>query len=211
MTPKTLTCVLVDDEQSNLDVLVTYVNQIPYLLLKATFVKSIEALAYLLKNSTDLLITDINMPRLSGIDLYESLRDSVFIQVIFVSGYTDSIVEALEHSVTDYLHKPVSFTRFNQAIQKVVSIAIGISQKMYDDVSIEYLEIALKCYDDLSETEKKVLALIAEGNSTKKMADLLFTSPRTVDSHRLAIRKKLKLLPENSLTQIAKFIIESIK
>lgn len=79
MTPKTLICVLVDDEQSNLDVFVTYVNQIPYLVLKATFVKPLEALAYLLKTPTDLLITDIGMPRLSGINLYNDIFNEGFV------------------------------------------------------------------------------------------------------------------------------------
>lgn len=79
MTPKILTCVLVDDEQSNLDVLITYVNQIPSLVLKATFNKPLEALAYLLKTPTDLLITDISMPRLSGIDLYNDIFNEGFV------------------------------------------------------------------------------------------------------------------------------------
>ena len=78
MIPKIITCVLVDDEQSNLDVLVTYVNQIPYLVLKATYVKPLEALAYLFKTPIDLLITDINMPRLSGIDLYNDIFNEGF-------------------------------------------------------------------------------------------------------------------------------------
>ena len=76
MTPKTLSYILVDDEQSNLDVLINYVNQIPYLILKATFVKPIEALAYLVKTPSDLLITDISMPRLSDIELYESIYNN---------------------------------------------------------------------------------------------------------------------------------------
>ena len=79
MTPKILTCVLVDDEQPNLDVLVTYVNQIPSLVLKATFNKPLEALAYLLKTPTDLLITDIGMPRLSGINLYNDIFNEGFV------------------------------------------------------------------------------------------------------------------------------------
>jgi YesN/AraC family two-component response regulator len=89
MIPKTLSCVLVDDEQANLEILTTYVSQIPYLVLNATFDKLFEALAYLLKTPTHLLITDIGVPRLSGIDLYEGICNSVSTQVIFVSGYIE--------------------------------------------------------------------------------------------------------------------------
>lgn len=91
MEPKTLTCVLVDDENANIETLACYIEQIPNLILTATFEKPTEALAYLLRNPTDLLITDINMPKLSGIDLYECLRKERNTQVIFVSGFNISI------------------------------------------------------------------------------------------------------------------------
>ncbi len=210
MIPKTLTCVLVDDEQSNLDVLVSYVNQISYLELKATFVKPIEALAYLLKTPSDLLITDISMPRLSGIDLYEGLRSHGQTQVIFVSGYVERIIEALQFSVVDYLQKPVSTERFEQATQKAFILTTG-NQKTHSDIPTKFLEIALTNYSTLSEAEKKIMKLIAEGNTINEISDLAFISSRTVECHRHTIRKKLQLLPDISLTQIAKFIIESLK
>jgi DNA-binding NarL/FixJ family response regulator len=210
MTPKTISCVLVDDEQPNLEILADYVEQIPYLSLKATFDKPIEALAYLLKTPTDLLITDINMPRLSGIELYEGIYNSVSTQVIFVSGYADKIIEALEFCVTDYLHKPVSFLRLEKATQKAFFFA-NFNKKSFENLPTEVLETALENYSNLSETEKKILALISGGNPTQKIAELVFASLRTIESHRYTIRKKLKLLPDVSLTEIAKFITERIK
>ena len=211
MTPKTLTCVLVDDEQTNLDVLVNYVNQIPYLVLKATFVKPLEALAYLLKTPTDLLITDINMPRLSGIDLYESVVcNEGLTQVIFISGHPDKMMEALQYCATDYLAKPVSIIRFEKAIQKALYF-VSSPQKSYDDISNEVLEMALVNYSTLSEAEIKVLALIAEGSTINEIATKVFTSPRTVESHRLSIRKKLKLSHKYRLVDVAKYLTKVIK
>jgi FixJ family two-component response regulator len=210
MTPKTLTCVLVDDEQSNLDVLVTYVNQIPYLVLKATFTKPLEALAYLLKTPTDLLITDITMPRLSGIDLYESVCNSVATQVIFISGYADKMMKALAHCVTDYLHKPVSLVRFEQATQKAFLFST-LNIQRFEALPTEILETALDNYAKLTETEKNILKLIAEGYSTHKIADSVFTSQRTVESHRLSIRKKIQLPTEYRLVDIAKYLVETTK
>jgi DNA-binding NarL/FixJ family response regulator len=210
MTPKTLTCVLVDDEQSNLNILITYVNQIPYLVLKATFVKPLEALAYLLKNPTDLLITDICMPRLSGIDLYESLRSHGHTQVIFVSGYVERIIEALQFSVVDYLQKPVSTERFEQATQKAFILA-NLEKQNFEDLPTEILEIVSKNYSTLSEAEKRVLALIAEGNTINEIATKVFTSPRTVESHRLSIRKKLQLSHKYRLVDVAKYLRETAK
>ena len=210
MTPKTLTCVVVDDEQSNLDVLVNYVNQIPYLELKATFVKPFEALAYLLKTPTDLLITDISMPRLSGIDLYESLSSCGNIQVIFVSGYVERIIEALQFSVVDYLQKPVSTERFEQATQKAFTL-VSMKKQNFEDLPTEILETALENYSTLSEAEKRVLALIAEGSTINEIATKVFTSPRTVESHRLSIRKKLQLSHKYRLVDVAKYLRETAK
>ena len=210
MTPKTLTCVVVDDEQSNLDVLVNYVDQIPYLELKATFVNPLEALTFLLKTPTDLLITDISMPRLSGIDLYESLRSHVNIQVIFISGYVERIIEALQFSVVDYLRKPVSTERFEQATQKALILTTG-NPKTYSDIPTEILEIALTNYSTLSETEKKITKLISEGKTITEISDLVFISPRTVESHRLSIRKKLQLSSKYRLIDIVKYLMKDIK
>lgn len=212
MIPKILSCVLVDDEIANLEILTTYVKQIPYLVLRATFDKPLEALAYLLRTPTDLLITDISMPRLSGIDLYEGIQNSVSTQVIFVSGYTEKIIEALEHCVTDYLHKPVSLIRFEKATQKAFLLAdLNLKKKSFDELPTEILETSLDNYPTLSEAERKVLALIAEGSTINEIATKVFTSPRTVESHRLSIRKKLNLSHKYRLVDVAKYLVEAIK
>ena len=76
---------------------------------------------------------------------------------------------------------------------------------MVQVISKEILEEALKNYDTLSATEKKVLGLIAALKTTKQIADELFISLKTAEAHRFNIRKKLCLLPKNSLTEIAIF------
>ena len=212
MTPKTLSCVIVDDEKDNLEVLTEYVFQVPSLLLKATFVKPIEALTYLLKNSTDLLITDVDMPQLSGIDLYLAIRAETNTQVIFVSGYPERMMEAIQYTenVIDYLPKPLSQKRFEKATQKALFFS-SLDKKSFEDLPPEILKNALENYSILSETEKKILKMIAEGNTINEISDLAFIAPRTVESHRYTIRKKLKLLPDISLTQISIFIMESLK
>ena len=93
---KTLTCVIVDDEIDNTNILSHYVSQISYLTLEKVFQNPVEALAYLLKNPTDLLITDIVMPQLSGIQLYECMVTEVNTKVIFISGYAEELIEYLE-------------------------------------------------------------------------------------------------------------------
>ena len=207
---KTLTCVIVDDEIGSTDVLSHHVSQISYLTLEKVFQNPIEALAYLLKNPTDLLITDIVMPELSGIELYEHLITEVHTQVIFVSGYADQLVESLKYSVVDYLQKPVGFKRFEEATSKALKLA-QVNEKIYQVIPREVLDEVLKNYAKLSIAEKRILDLIATDKTSKTIADELFISTKTVESHRFKIRKKLSLFIENNLTIVAKFLKERIK
>ena len=210
MTPKTLTCVLVDDEVTNLDLLINYALQVPSLTLKATFIKPTEALTYLLENPTDLLITDINMPQLSGIDLYSAIRTETDTQVIFISGYSEKIIEAMKHTATDYIQKPVSLWRFEYAIQKALATA-NYEKKSYDDIPAEFLEIALRNAYLLSKQERAIMALILRGHSSTQISEMLFVLPKTIENHRTHIRKKLGILPEHSLMDIAEYLDEKRK
>ena len=95
-------------------------------------------------------------------------------------------------------------------MQKAFFFASG-TQKNYDDITIEILQEAWKYYANLTESEKKILTLIADGKSTFMITQLLDNSRKTIDTHRYNIRKKLKLNTEISLTQVSKFIVEKIK
>lgn len=209
MQTQKLTCIIVDDEIESTEVLADYVSQISYLNLKKVFQNSTEALAYLLKTPTDLLITDITMPQLSGIQLYECLVTQVQMKVIFVSGYEKEMYKALQYSAVDFLQKPVTEKRFQEATQKALKLA-HLNQQIYESIPQEVLEEALKNYGMLSVAEKKVLCLIADKKTTKQIADELFISLKTAEAHRFNIRKKLGLLTENSLTEIAIFLRERI-
>ena len=207
---KTLTCVIVDDEIGSINILSHHVSQISYLTLEKVFQNPIEALAYLLKNPVDLLITDIVMPELSGIELYEHLITEVHTQVIFVSGYAEELVESLKYSVVDHLQKPVRFERFEQATSKALKLA-QVNEKIYQVIPREVLNEAFKNYAKLSIAEKRVLNMIATDKTSKTIADELFISTKTVESHRFNIRKKLSLFIENNLTIVAKFLQERMK
>ena len=208
MQTQILTCVIVDDEIGNTVVLSKYVSQIPYLNLKKVFQNPIEALAYLLKNPTDLLITDIVMPEISGIRLYECLITEVHTQVIFVSGYADELVESLKYSAVDYLQKPVGQKRFEQATEKFLKL-IKTDANKFGEIADEILDKALNNYGKLSKAENTILQLIAEGKTTKEVADIQSISEATVEVHRNNIRKKLELQKSIKLPLIAQYLVEN--
>lgn len=210
MQTQILTCVIVDDEIESTEVLADYASQIPYLNLKMVFQSPTEALAYLLKNPIDLLITDIMMPRLTGIQLYECIITQVHTQVIFVSGFADEMSEALRYSATDYLMKPVEFTRFEQATSKALVFA-QFELRKYGNVPVEVLDEVSKNLSKLSAAENRVWDLICYGKTSKEIAEILFIDQGTVDIHRNRIRKKLNIEKQYKLDVVAFYLTKNTK
>lgn len=114
-----MNCIIVDDEPIARDILKTYIEQIPYLVLVASCEDAFEAMQVLNQKDIDLIILDINMPRLTGFEMLRSLKK--FPAVIITSAYGEFALEAFELSVIDYLLKPFSFPRFVQATEKAVN------------------------------------------------------------------------------------------
>jgi len=112
------TCIAVDDEPLAIEKIVSFVERLPFLTLKATFDNAVDALAYLSANKTDLLFLDIQMERMTGLDLLCALPDRP--QVILTTAYSEYALKGYEFEATDYLLKPYLFDRFAQAVNKAV-------------------------------------------------------------------------------------------
>lgn len=111
-------CIIVDDEPIAREILKTYIEQVPYLNLVAECSDAFEAMQFVNKQQVDLVILDINMPRLSGLEMLRTLKK--YPAIIITSAYPEYALEGFELSVTDYLLKPFSFPRFVQATEKVI-------------------------------------------------------------------------------------------
>ena len=109
-------CLIVDDEQHAIDILVHYISQTPFLHLVATATNPIEALQIVNTQRVDLIFLDIQMPELSGIDLIRAIHGKA--KVILTTAYSEFALESYELDVVDYLLKPIRFPRFLQAVQK---------------------------------------------------------------------------------------------
>ncbi len=108
---------IVDDEPLAAEVLQVYLAKLPETELVATCRNALDAFAILNKQQVDLLLLDINMPELNGIDFLKSLKQPP--QVIFTTAYTEHAVTSYDLGAVDYLVKPIAFDRFLKAIQKV--------------------------------------------------------------------------------------------
>jgi DNA-binding LytR/AlgR family response regulator len=110
-------CIIVDDNKMARMALRQLVSQVPSLELVAECTDATEALASLNNNHIDLLLLDIEMPDMSGLDLTRNLGNNRPL-IIFTTAKKDYAVEAFELNVVDYLVKPLAFPRFRQAIEK---------------------------------------------------------------------------------------------
>ncbi|RZL32377.1 MAG: response regulator transcription factor [Pedobacter sp.] len=111
-------CVAIDDEPLALALIKTYVEANENLTLVSVFEDAIAAAEFLRFNNVDLLFLDINMPDITGIDLFKSLE--VKPMVIFTTAYKNFAFEGFELSAIDYLLKPIDYLRFKKAVAKAV-------------------------------------------------------------------------------------------
>ena len=113
-----LRCIVVDDEPIARKGLEEYIAEIPYLDHIGSLESATEAAQFLSNHSVDLMLLDIRMPRLSGIDFLKSIKEPPL--VIFTTAFPQYALESYELSVLDYLVKPISVERFKKATQKAL-------------------------------------------------------------------------------------------
>jgi DNA-binding LytR/AlgR family response regulator len=112
-----INCIAVDDEPLALEILQDYCAKIPFLNLMQAFDNAIDTMEYLRNNRVDLILLDIQMEDLTGIQLLNALNVKPY--VIMTTAYDNYALQGFELDVTDYLLKPISFERFLKGINKV--------------------------------------------------------------------------------------------
>lgn len=108
--------IALDDEPPALEIIDAFCARTTGIELVKTFTKTSEAFNYLEKFPVDLIFLDINMPSLSGIEFYKSIPQKAM--VIFTTSYSEYAVESYSLNAMDYLLKPFTFKRFEQAVAK---------------------------------------------------------------------------------------------
>lgn len=109
-------CIVIDDEQPARELITLHLANLNGFQLLATFDNALDGFNFLQKNTVDLVFLDIQMPRISGLELIRSLK--VCPAIILTTAYREYAVEAFELDVLDYLIKPVTQERFMKSISK---------------------------------------------------------------------------------------------
>ncbi|OQP61284.1 DNA-binding response regulator [Niastella vici] len=110
-------CIIVEDEPLAAEVLKDYILQVPFLQLKGICTDALYAMDLLQKEKIDLIFLDIHLPKLKGLDFIKALKKPP--QVIITSAYQDYALQGYELNVLDYLLKPIEFSRFVMAVNKL--------------------------------------------------------------------------------------------
>ncbi|WP_136466415.1 LytR/AlgR family response regulator transcription factor [Flagellimonas onchidii] len=122
---RNIKCIIVDDEPLARSVLVDHANQIDQLEVVAVCANAVEAFGYLQKEEIDLVFLDIKMPKISGLELLESLDHQPL--VVFTTAYREFAIRAFELDAIDYLLKPISLGRFMKTVAKANKYLMGSS------------------------------------------------------------------------------------
>ncbi|MCD6658837.1 MAG: response regulator transcription factor [Lentimicrobium sp.] len=172
-----------------------------------------EMLALLNSNTPDVALLDISLPDISGIDLCRKIiAQYPEIKVLFLSMYTteDYIFNAIKAGAKGYLPKNISRNELFNAVKEVSAGNEYYSETISNIILKSYIRKA-KTPDDelqdsgelLSKRETEVLRCFAEGLSNPQIAEKLFISTRTVESHKNHIMQKLNLKTQVELLKYA--------
>jgi DNA-binding LytR/AlgR family response regulator len=110
-------CIIVDDEPLARELVKSYVDKLPDWDVKALCRSVADAYEALYQNSIDVLFLDINMPNVSGIEFLSTLRNPPL--VVFTTAYAEYAAKAFDLKAVDYLVKPITESRFREAIAKI--------------------------------------------------------------------------------------------
>ena len=123
-------CLIVEDEPKAMSLLQEYTRQVQFLELVHCSTAAVDALNYANRNEVDLVFLDINLPDLSGLELASLIKERI--KIIFTTAYSEYAVQSYEQNAIDYLLKPITFSRFLQAVQKAKTV-LEAAQKGTDD------------------------------------------------------------------------------
>lgn len=202
---------IADDHQLFRDGLKSMINARGDMEVVGEAKDGLEALSMIKGTLPDLLILDLSMPRLDGISVLKDAKKQFGDMKILVLSIHESdqyVLEAFKAGADGYCIKDARREELFMAIDSVLEGKTYISPGIADNVMEGYLESrkklkATSTWDTITQREREVLKLLAEGHMNKEIADFLNISVKTVEKHRANIMKKLDLHNAPALTAFA--------
>ena len=210
MNSRQRTILLADDQSIILDGLEALLEQNPAVRVVGRASTGVEAVLRARELKPDIVLMDINMPELDGIEATKAvLKCSSRTRVLVLSmhDHKDVVQEVLEAGATGYLLKNVGKEELMEAILTIAAGKRYLAREIRDRMELPATDTDLKqekCYTALTKREKEVVQLICMERTTIEIATALNISPETVNSHRKNIMIKLDVRNIAGLVKYAK-------
>jgi DNA-binding NarL/FixJ family response regulator len=209
-----ITILLVDDHTIVRDGLCALLEKDPQLIIVGSVSNGLEAIKQVRELKPDVVLMDISMPELNGIDATQQIRqESCTTQVVILSIHatTEHIYRAFRAGAIGYLLKESAGSEAINAVYAAFEGRRYLTQRIADTVLDSYLLQNSETFkkspmERLSEREIEVLKMVVEGISSTEIAAKLSLSARTVETYRSRIMQKLDL---HSLPALIRFAIEN--
>ncbi len=170
----------------------------------------IECVQIVEKLQPDVLVVDLMIPGLNGLEITRQVRQrSPGTRIIILSMHANEpyVLEALKNGASGYVLKDSSGTDLIQAVRLVSAgqryLSPPLSERAVEAYMMKSQESSFDAYDGLTDREREVLQLAAEGLSNPDIAARLSISPRTVETHRANLMRKLTLKTQTDLIRYA--------
>jgi DNA-binding NarL/FixJ family response regulator len=202
--------IIIEDETILRELLSQVINELPLCSLAGAYGDGLEGWKAVQKLKPDLVLVDVKIPSLNGLEIVRLIRGHLpKCSVLLLSGYftTGMVRQALKAGTNGIIEKNTGLAEMEKALRAVLDggtyLDPGISgmvRKLMQDPGVH------DSIENLSERERQVLQLIAEGNSTKEIASKLGISVKTADTHRTNLMTKLDL---HGIAELTRYAIEN--
>ncbi len=204
----TLKIIVVDDHKIVRDGLCSLIEGLSGYNIVGQAENGRQAIEITRREKPDIIIMDVSMPEMNGIDATSSIMEEMpFSKIIVLSMHSDKrfIIDALQAGAMGFLLKECAFNELNQALDAVRSGQTYLSPKIAGTVVHDYRRRLLSDEKEknLTTKEREVIQLIAEGRSTKEIADRLFVSVKAIEGRRRRLMEKLQITTVAGLVKYA--------
>ena len=205
----TLTLVIADDQRIVRQGLRALLALVPDLSVIGEAADGKAAVRLVERLSPDVLVLDLIVPRPGGLEVARRLAGrSLRTRIVILSTHADEayVAEAMRAGAAAYVLKDAGVEELTHAIREAAAgrrfLSPHLSARAHEMLN-QKAETALDPFPTLTHREREVLRLTTEGNSGAAVAKLLFISPRTVESHRASVMRKLGVRNQKELVRFA--------
>ncbi|EPB6720311.1 response regulator [Vibrio fluvialis] len=205
---KPIRVVIVDDHRVVLEGFMARLEMEPEIEVIATASNGLEALEVVKQHRPDVILMDVSMPIMNGIDATRLIKEEVpeaKVLMLTMHDNREYIMKVMQAGAVGYMLKEISAEKMVQAIKTVNLGSTYFCESVTQTLFTQDIIPSAQKPNPLSRREEAVLKMVAQGHSSKKIASLLNISYRTVETHRQNIKHKLDI---HSTAELAQYAIQ---